>query len=304
MQKFSKTSIVDLTSNWLYQRFHFDAKARHKTLEQEFLRRLTNQSASALRLLDLGSGTAANFLYLSMQIPAKQHWILVESNQQLLEDVPKNLELLAQFFGSELATDWFARLQSGEISYELRCQDFFKDSLLLFREGFDAITANAVFDLNSSEQFRDLLQSIKQTRSLQAQLYFTLHLNSELSFLPEHPDDSFIGQSYHDHMSRPQDFGQAMGASAAEQMQQELLAERYKVQTGSSPWHISAQDQVFFEQNLHFMQTALMTDEMSEDDITKCGEWFAYRKSCRGQVDSPSTIMNVGHLDILAAVSD
>jgi len=301
MHSENETSVIDLTPDWLAQRFRFDMASRSKQLERQFLQNLP--SKTSLRLVDLGSGTGANFFYLANKIPHEQHWILVDHSKQLLAELPENFRRFASCSDQNTLTTWLSRLHSGDIRFEVVEGDFYQIASKLFDNTFDAITANAVFDLSSLGQFRQLIETISASASCEAQLYFTLHLNRELKFRPNHPLDDAVRDAYHQHMARPQQFGNAMGADAAEQMKQVLITRSRKVEATASPWQIPQKQKTFFRHNLDFMRSALLGSESSPALKEDFKAWFALRYQQLSEKPPLDQLeFFIGHEDILAQI--
>lgn len=290
-----KTS--DLTPGWLAARYLFDMKSRALRLEQKFIASLPQ--GKKLRLVDLGTGTGANFFYLSKRIPNPQHWLLTEQDHDLLQSIPQCIDQFSALYEPPAAASWMERLESGEISYEIIAGDIFTSCQNFLKLPCDAITANAVFDLNSEDQFRSLIRSILSSPSASAPLYFTLHLDGQLSLNPSDIHDRLVCNRYQQHMARKQKFGSAMAANAANLMRQIMSAEGYQVQACSSPWEISGEHENFLQENLSFMKSALLDgSKLDEQEILTA--WFQKRERqiARGELE-----MVIGHSDLLARFS-
>lgn len=276
-----RSEFVPANLDWLTLRFKYDSYARHVGLHKHLLQKVNGRD---LRILDLGSGSAANVLHLAGAFNAKQHWTLVDRDSFLLHQVAVNLQSLLSS-------------ASQEPSYEIFSEDFYNSDARCFSKVYDLVVANAVFDLNSMTQFRLLIRTLNRTQPRSTLLYFTLNLDTDLQFHPLDSHDHLARDLFHKHMCRRQHFGRAMGPKSAKLMASTLETFGYRVKVGPSPW-VAQSDSRFIDSYLDFMQDC-RTDfsRISEEKRKLYDAWLLRRKAqnLRGELS-----LRVGHLDIFA----
>ena len=261
---------------WLSHRFACDAAARHAATERQFLDFFA-QHQTTLRLVDLGSGTGANFRYYFERIPHPQSWTLIEQDPALSEACRVSLRQFADERGytweeedgqlrinkpGQTAT---VSLVSGRIEQVEQLTDLTQT---------DAITANAVFDLLSFEQFDTLVGKLIQ---YEVCLLATLNYY-ETSFLPFAEEDHRFLRLYHTHMKRPQPFGMAMGADCSEEMLDLLEQHPMAVAQGGSQWHLKKHHSTMHHYLLHFMENALHELNLSAAERQGFDQWFEEKR--------------------------
>jgi hypothetical protein len=284
-----------LSKDWLYRRFEFDMKSRNRQLESTLMERL-NAQPRPLTILDLGTGTGANFVYLSQKIEGPQHWVLLEKDPRFTSSLTSSLRTFGEYLPKKAFERWRDRLQLNEITYEIKRGDFTEEVEAFHQHQFDLITANAVFDLNSADQFSQLVRRIKASQPAAAQLYFTIHLDQGLQFFPPDAHDSRVKQYFHGHMQRAQNFGQAMGADAAHIMRQIFKSHGYSCLVGDSSWQVSPQESEFLLDNLNFIEKSL-TDISDTEFFSEFQQWYKRRQT---QLAQQSLSMTIANCDLLA----
>jgi precorrin-6B methylase 2 len=256
--------------DWLAERYHFDAAARHPLIEEKFLHALPPNDTIAL--IDVGAGTGANCRYLMEKIPANQEWILIEQNSEFSEESLRSL----QHHGLQKGYETY--LQNGTLTLKAPAKTVqikaLQGSLLEINRMADlsatnAVVANAVFDLFTAEEFETFVQKI--TRH---QLLFYATMNYEnMHFLPTHPQDEKMICLYHEHMLRPQDMGTALGPGSVVQMIEILQQHRYAVTAGNSLWHIHSKHEKMMRYLLNFMASAIAELPLSVEDTLLLKPW-------------------------------
>jgi len=68
-------------ADWLSERYPYDSEAREKTIEATALNYL--KAKTSLTLVDVGSGTGSNALYLMDKLKQDQSWTFIEMDTSL-----------------------------------------------------------------------------------------------------------------------------------------------------------------------------------------------------------------------------
>ena len=256
---------------WLEHRYPCDVEARNANIEKKFLEYFSQRER--LRIMDAGSGTGSNFRYYFSKLPEQQEWVLLEQDAKLLEACRERLTSFAQEnqYQLERKTDGYL-IKSGRKQANIRfLQGKLEDvKTLTDLEQLDVITANALFDLVSYEQFDAFAAQIA---CYQVCLMASLNYY-ETSFLPFSSIDGRFLQYFHTHMTRPQDFGEAMGPNCTEEMLDLLAAHEMKCEQEGSQWHLKRYDTTMQHYILHFMEHAIRDLNLSEKEIEEMESWL------------------------------
>lgn len=280
---------------WLAHRFACDAEARNHEIEHKFLA-FFEQHQTALKVVDVGSGTGANFKYYFSRIPHQQEWILIEQNGDLIEACRAGLQTFANEKGyncqvqaklltitdsGKTATVW---VMQGSVDHLEQLTDLPRT---------DVVTANAVFDLLSYEQFDTLVGKLARHDVC---LLATLNYY-ETSFLPFSEKDHRFMRWYHMHMKRPQPFGIAMGPDCSKEMLDLLTQHHMMIEQEGSQWHLKKSHTTMHHYLLHFIEHALAELNLSPEEKQDFSAWLDYRKKlCRAR----ELEIIIDHSDIFA----
>lgn len=295
------TSFDGFDYEWLRLRFEADARCRDPGLLGRALARLAGRSE--LRVLDLGAGSGGNLLYLAPRLPAPvQRWALIERDRDLVERVRGFLESFADRVPGLQVTDGAMQVDGRTARYDSQVASFLDPQCGIYAQPWDAVVANAVFDLMSAAQldgFLDLARARWQ-RSRPA-LYFTLHLDSHIAFAPAVPGDADVIALFHGHMQREQAFGRSLGPACAGALIDGLGARGLDVQAAPSNLRLGAGDAALLEANLGFMEGAArdMIAAGAGQGMTEAAleEWLADR---RGRIERGALGLEIGFQDVLA----
>ena len=280
---------------WLAHRYACDAEARHPEIEHKFLA-FFEQHQTALKVVDVGSGTGANVRYYFDHIPHAQEWTLIEQNGSLRDECRRSLAA----FAKEQGYDWqerddtfrladaqktaTIRLVPGRIEHIEQLADLSQT---------DVVTANAVFDLLSYEHFDTLVGTLARHNVC---LLATLNYY-ETSFLPFSEEDYRFTRWYHLHMKRPQPTGIAMGPDCSEEMLDVLAEHHMMIEQEGSQWHLKQHATTMHHYLLHFIEHAVAELSLSTDEQHDFDAWLSHKKTlCRQR----KLEIIVDHSDIFA----
>lgn len=280
--------------NWLETRYRFDSSARKNSTEKKMLNHFS--SHGNINILDIGAGTGNNVRYYSPFLPQNQSWLLLDSDPLLNS---QSLVLLSQWAKKN---HWPYQLSENELQFQISTKTITVKkklgSLLELNKIIDLakvnlITANAVFDLFSSLQWKIFLN---QLTPFSLPLLATLNY-SEMSFFPFCKINQKYIHLYNDHMTRKQKFGKAMGASCAQEMSDILTQYNYNTITEQSNWIIDPKENIMLNFLIHFMEKSV--DEMISSPLEKktFHQWIEKK---RKDIKEARLKAKVQHIDIFA----
>lgn len=265
---------------WLSYRSACDAVARNKGIERKFLEFFNHKPT--LDIVDVGAGTGANFRYYFDHIRQNQRWTFIEKNAQLIEEAKACIAHFAQQKGYHLEQKHsnLMHISAGDKQASIKIiQGCLGDiEHLVSLPDADVVTANAVFDLISYEQFDALVRKLKKEYVC---LLSTLNYY-ETSFLPFSDTDARFIRWYHMHMKRPQQFGIAMGPDCCEEMLDLLHQQGMIIEQEASQWHITRNNTAMHHFLLSFMEDAIHKLNLAACEKEAFDQWMDKRKKlCR-----------------------
>ncbi len=261
--------------DWLNERYPFDVEARDKELENKVLAHLDRKES--ISLVDVGAGTGSNCLYFIQKLSQNQNWYLIEQNAELKKATIRRLKDYASYH----KYNFEQKKNTIKISSPKRAirVTIINDSLLNLAEvvdlkKVDLVLANAVFDLFSAGQLKEVTTIITQNK---VAFYHTLSYEG-MTFEPADPFDDFFVRAYNEHMERQQDFGKALGKNASAYMVELFEATKHKLQTATSTWKIEPTDIKMHYYLLNFMENALSEMELAPAMQANFEKWTQRKK--------------------------
>lgn len=267
---------TDFTTDWLSERFRFDAAARNEAVEKACVAHFQNHAR--LTIVDIGSGHGSNFFYLSPKFHQHQEWYFVELNAGLLESA---LNRIADFAKAEKLP--FNR-SGGSLSFKVKGKDFnirgIHASFLeldqhISLDEVDLVTAGAVFDLLSVDLFEQLA---KQLVSAGLPLLSTINYTG-MAFDPVQEKDNYFLNLYDAHMQREQAFGRSMGPQCAAWMLSFFKRYNARYLSGESNWQVSPNDIKMHQFLLNYLEHAIKEVLISQEDHSIFEQWLKKKKS-------------------------
>ncbi|MCR9174694.1 MAG: class I SAM-dependent methyltransferase [Alphaproteobacteria bacterium] len=251
------------SADWLSLRARFDTAARAQVLEDRLARfaatRLSG-SGRALQVVDLGAGSGNNHRHLSPRLPVRQHWTLVDGDEDLLRTAPQTTDLSRRH--ADLAIDLEAAIP----------------------DAADVVTASALIDLVSREW---LVRLVRRVEEIDAALLVVLTYDGRIRWSDEDAEDAWVRDLVNMHQRGEKGFGPALGPDAPRALQ-DLAGPG--LATLSSDWKIGTADKD--------MRGALVDGwaaaaaEIAPDDGARISAWAERRR----QIESG---LVVGHADQL-----
>ena len=285
----------EFDTHWLNHRFSFDEAARNRQVERAALQHLA--AHSSLHLLDIGSGTGANFLHFFEQLDRPQHWYLLDHDPRLLAASLHRIATYAQeknYPHQRRGAQLLLHLGPHEVRVHTLSGSFEQLETLVDLSRLDLVLASAFFDLFRADQLLTLLDKLGRAKLA---FLFTLSYRSMI-FDPSTPTDERMVQYYEAHMQRPQATGAAMGPHCSRHLRDWLLEGTFDFVEGESAWQIGPTDFTMLHYLLGFMRTAIAELEVGDDGAVPSEQWWRERTEA---VHSARLGLVVRHWDYFAA---
>ncbi len=280
------------SEQWLSLREPADHAARSQQLIAPLISWANSQSR--LSITDLGAGTGSNLRYLCPLLGHKQHWTLIDQDQQLLKELPRLLHHWAQQHDVNikqtgdtltLASDTFtAQVQRQQLNLATHLDKISWNDTNL-------ITGSALLDLTAVAWISALSQYCADN---QCTALFALNYNGFIQWRNPLGSDSQMRRLLNAHQRRDKGFGHASGPQASARFEQHIRAS-HRVSTDNSHWCLS-QDEATLQQALidGWVQAA---QEQAPDEHDLINQWHAERTHL---IRNSESSLTVGHTDILA----
>lgn len=270
------------TSQWLALREPADRRARNRELADALAARFALRED--VSVLDLACGAGAALRAIAPLLPAKQHWLLADHDEGLIEAAKVALSSWADH-SEETAGQLRLKRDGREIDVEFRRVDLARDASALISEAPHLVTASALFDLVSQTFMRDLVGALAANRCA---VYATLTYNGVQRWTPHRPNDNQMTAAFHRHQMRDKGFGLAAGPVASAYFADQLRLHDYIVLEGSSDWQLTSSDRMLIEELARGHALAVAeTGSVPDADIAR---WVGVKRSAA----------IVGHEDIFA----
>jgi hypothetical protein len=263
----------------------------------QLLDRLTQAVASreAVNVLDLCTGTGSNLRYLLDRLPNRQHWLVVDRDARLLDEVPARLKAWAEARGGSTRTVGSVTHLQGprfECDVETRELDLEHLDSALFT-GRNLVTASALLDL-VSESWLQLLAS--RCREVGAVALFTLTYDGRSSCDPIEPEDDMVRNLMNAHQKTDKGLGgPAEGPDAWSVAEQVFKQAGYRVESAPSNWSIGPAEEAF--QRMLIEGWARAANEIAPHKAATIADWL--RRRLEHLAEGRSRIV-VNHMDMVA----
>jgi len=279
-------------TNWLDRRYHYDNAARDKKVEKACLKYLQNKSS--VTILDIGSGTGSNCLYFLEKMPAIQNWIFVEHDERLskyaLDRIKKQVTKTGYSIKEE-SQKLTLQKENRQIEISYITDSFLDLDKKVDLSTVDLVTAGAVFDLLSFKQFVDIASIILEN---EIALLATMNY-AEMNFSPVEASDVLFIEKYEKHMSRPQEFGKAMGKDCSRSLVKFFRKHQKDIVYGASVWRLNGEEEETHRCLFQFMKSAV-TEMLDEEEHTQLfSKWLYLKKELAAEGKLETSIQ---HYDI------
>jgi hypothetical protein len=265
------------SADWLGLREPVDAASRSLELNAEL--RAWRSGLGRLSVLDLGSGTSANFRYLAPLLGGEQRWWLVDHDPVLLAH------------GEQLSREW-AKQQGFAPTLTWQLLDLVRDWERLDMPDIDLVTASALIDLVSADWLERFARRCQQWR---AGVFVALSYNGRIDWEPALEDDERAREEVNRHQRTDKGFGPALGLDASATLAILLRQLGYWVMLRPSPW--------LLEPERAALQTALLEGwveavrAIAPESSGWLDDWATQR---RRLIEQGASRLYVGHWDLFA----
>ena len=281
-------------SRWLQLREPADTVSRSKSLSRTIASAMPEKEP--VHVLDLATGTGANLRYLSGFLPDRQHWLIVDNNAALLNEVPSITSSWALTQNLKLKKDRNSYLISGT---KLKCHiktlslDLRKlDNVEIFKDR-NLVTASALLDLTSEEWLRTLAN---RCRAVGAGVLFAITYTGSSICSPQEPEDDMILNLLNRHQKTDKGLGGlAEGPDATDCASRCFEKIGYSVQTAQSNWILGNNEQEL--QRMLIDNWTIAAIQMEPTKVSLISHWRFRRIQ---HINSGRSHIVVSHLDLAA----
>jgi hypothetical protein len=260
--------VTEFSAEWLELRGPYDLRARNPAVLAALAGAVADRASIAI--VDLASGTGATLAAISLHLPRRQRWRLVDNDPSLLARAASSESVI----GRNVVTVPI---------------DIFRELDAALDDPLDLVTTSALLDLVSSEWLARLAIAVA-TRGLM--VYAALTYDGRVAFEPADPLDARMIEAVNQHQRGEKGFGPALGPTAATEAIARFASLNYEVVHGTSDWNFGPPDNKI-QANL---VTAWAAAVREGDDLTlaEIDGWISRRRS---HIASGLSSIRVGHID-------
>jgi SAM-dependent methyltransferase len=229
-------------------------------------------SRASIRIVDLGCGSGANLRYLAPRLHARQDWLLIDNDPDLL---------------TLAATS--AHQAPGGIQVSSRLLDLgsLDDSIFA---GRDLVTASALLDLVPEAWLAGV---VERCRRHAACFLAVLNYDGRIECAPRDSDDDRVRALVNRHQRGDKGLGAALGPDAGDRAEALLQHAGFRVVRERSDWLLTERHEAL--QRALIDGWALAASELMPDDG---GEIDAWRLRRHEYVSQGRSRLRVGHDDV------
>ncbi|HRX70403.1 MAG: class I SAM-dependent methyltransferase [Gammaproteobacteria bacterium] len=265
--------ISSFSAKWLALREPVDTASRNAELTARLLE--WRERLDTLAVLDLASGTGANFRFLAPLLGGEQYWRLIDHDPALLAQ------------GNSGSSNAFWQV-------ERQCLNLADWESLDF-QSVQLVTASALIDLVSADWLDQLAQ---HCRAAQAVVFIVLSYDGTIVWEPALAGDERVREWINHHQRTDKGFGPALGPWAAPEFGKMLERLDYQVELRPSPWRLEP-EQITLQATL-LEGWITVVREIAPDATDWLDQWAAQRCDL---IESGNSRLTVGHWDLLALKS-
>jgi hypothetical protein len=259
------------SESWLALREPHDVRARNADVLDAVAAAFSRHNA--VSVVDLACGTGSTFRAVSIALPERQHWRLVDND----------LSLLARAKPASSSAHVVVSPQPVDLVHDLE---------LALDGQVDLVTTSAFLDLVSAEWLERLIVEVAARK---LPLYAAINYDGRSVCEPADRFDDAILTAVNRHQLTDKGFGPSLGPAAAGDAIAQLRRLDYAVTQGKSDWVLDPRDvEMQIEIVSGWAAAARELDELSLPDIA---DWLARRREL---IDAGRSSIRVGHVDFFA----
>ena len=251
---------VRVSPQWLVLREPADAAARSAELAKRLARHLP--AAGDLVIHDLGGGSGAMGRWLAPRLPGRQHWVVHDRDERLLELAVAAPPAVATV---EARRSDITRLAPDELA------------------GASLVTASALLDMLTADELARMLGACTELPTLIA-----MTVTGGVTLTPADPLDARVGAAFNAHQRRDGRLGPDAVTAAAGRLRGEVIVR-------PSPWRLDAADA-----DLRAEWFCGWVAAACEQEPALSAEAGAYRDRRLAQAAAGELAVTVDHADLLA----
>ncbi len=282
------------SADWLALREPADHAARASTLAARAAEALRAQRAhdpaSALRVIDLGSGSGSNLRYLAPRLPFSQRWHLLDHDAALLAAAANPAAAGAgpqtPAPGGDVAVD------THRVDLRVLPPEQFGTRDSTASAAPTLVTGAALLDLVSAAWLEDLADRL---HAMQAVALFVLSYDGRIVCEPSDVLDAEVRGLVNRHQHTDKGFGPAAGPEATSILATLLAARAYTVHVASSDWDLAAASEDLQRQLIAGWAGAAA--RLAPQRADAIAAWQARRLA---SIAAGRSRIRVGHQDLLA----
>jgi len=283
----------EFNTDWLALREPVDARARDPGLTQQLV--AWRRQFQHLNIIDLGTGTGANPRFLTPHLGARQHWLLLDHDPDLLARIEPRMRSWADAAGMNIVSEHDSLVVQDAKNHwrlERREVDLATTIAELEWPNVQLVTASALLDLVSRQWFDAFAD---RCRAAQAAVFIALTYAGIFDWEPTDRDDALIVDLFNAHQRTQKSFGLALGPDAADYAVACLQKLGYRTQTARSDWRLTAADAEL--QKLLLTGCAAAAQTLESAAAERITAWLNRRLAVSKE---PSARLTVGHVDLFA----
>jgi hypothetical protein len=270
---------------WLRLREPVDHRSRDQDLLAKAAALLAAKSEPVI--YDLGAGAGSNLRGTALALGARQRWVLVDYDAELLS---ASLDYLSEWADRSRPTAAGLELEkSGKlIRVEVKRADLAANPAPWGDSRPDLVTSAALFDLVSENWIGRFCTALAKDK---LPLYTTLVHDETAQWSPAHDADPQMHAAFERDFGKEKGFGPSAGNAAIGFMAKTLKSLGYETQLADSAWRLGTNDHGLITQLADGWANAVRETKSVPEDAVQ--SWLAARKA-------PGTACVVGHKDLLA----
>jgi SAM-dependent methyltransferase len=268
--------VTGFTADWLALRESADAAARSDDIFAA-LNLPSWRGEGIVDVIDLGAGTGANLRYVAPRLAARQRWLLVDDDAELLARAAATQPPTK----ARAAFDADAATRRIDLARSLDAVPIPRHSL---------VTASALLDLVSAAWLHALAS---RCAAAETAVLFALTYDGRIDATPDEPEDAVIRELVNRDQQRDKGFGPALGPAAPAAAVDAFESRGYRLQSAPSDWQLEPADRALQRALIDgWAAAATEADPTLRETIER---WQSRRLE---HVAAGRSRLRVGHVDI------